>query len=52
MLLGLLVNIPELRIPVGVLGAFLGLEGALQRVALLLEQPADGVVGDLEPLRD
>jgi hypothetical protein len=33
-----------------VLGALLGLEGALQRVALLLEQPADGVVRDLEAL--
>jgi hypothetical protein len=49
-LLGLLVDVPELRVPVGVLSAFLGLEGALQRVPLLLEQPADGVVGDLEPL--
>jgi hypothetical protein len=35
-LLGLLVDIAELRVPVGVLGALLGLEGALQRVALLL----------------
>jgi len=50
MLAGLLVHIPELRVPVGMLGALLGLEGALQRVALLLEQPPDGVVGDLEPL--
>jgi hypothetical protein len=50
MLLGLLVHIPELRVPVGMLGTLLGLEGALQRVALLLEQPPDGVVGDLEPL--
>jgi hypothetical protein len=48
--LGLLVDIPELRVPLGVLGALLGLEGVLQRVALLLEQPADGVVGDLEAL--
>jgi hypothetical protein len=49
--LGLLVHIAELRVPVGVLGALLGLEGPLQRVALLLEQPPDGVVGDLKPLR-
>jgi hypothetical protein len=52
LLLGLLVDIPKLRIPVGMLGALLGLEGVLQRVALLLEQPADGVAGDLEALRD
>jgi hypothetical protein len=51
LLLGLLVDIAELGVPVGVLGALLGLEGALQRVALLGEQPADGVVGDLEALR-
>jgi hypothetical protein len=50
-LLGLLVDIAELRVPVGMLGALLGFLCALQRVALLLEQPADGVVGDLEPLR-
>jgi hypothetical protein len=37
--LGLLVDLAELRVPVGVLSALLGLEGALQRVALLLEQP-------------
>jgi hypothetical protein len=36
--------------PVRVLGALLGLEGALQRVALLGEQPPHGVVADLEPL--
>jgi hypothetical protein len=50
-LLGLLVDVAKLRVSVGVLGALLGLEGALQRVALLLEQPPDGVVADLEPLR-
>jgi hypothetical protein len=51
MLAGLLVDIPKLRVPVGMLGALLGLERALQRVALLLQQPPDGVVADLEPLR-
>ncbi len=50
MLLGLLVDVAKLRVPVGVLGALLGLAGTLQRVALLGEQPADGAVGDLEPL--
>src|SRR6266545_1397723 len=50
--LGLLVDVAKLRVPVGVLGALLGLERALQRVALLLEQPSDGVVGDWKPLRD
>src|SRR4029434_1853953 len=50
MLAGLLVDIAKLPIPVRILSALLGLEGALQRVALLLEQPPDGVVADLEPL--
>jgi hypothetical protein len=49
-LLGLLVQIAKLGVPIRVLGALLGLEGALQRVPLLLEQPPDGVVSDLEPL--
>jgi hypothetical protein len=49
-LAGLLVEVAELGVPVGMLGPLLGLEGALQRVALLLEQPPDGVVADLEPL--
>jgi hypothetical protein len=39
MRLGLLVDVPKLRVTVGVLGALLGLEGPLQRVALLFEQP-------------
>jgi hypothetical protein len=42
----LLVEVAELRVPVGMLGALHGLAGALQRVALLLEQPSDGVVAD------
>jgi hypothetical protein len=50
MLAGLLVDIAELGVSVGMLGALQGLLGALQRVALLLEQPPDGVVADLEPL--
>jgi hypothetical protein len=39
--LGLLVEAAELGVPVGMLGALLGLERALQRVALLAEQPPD-----------
>jgi hypothetical protein len=50
MLAGLLVDIAKLRIPVRILSALLGLECALQRIALLLEQPPHGVVADLEPL--
>jgi hypothetical protein len=51
MLLGLLVEVAELGIAVGVLGALQGLDRALQPVALLLEQPPDGVVADRMPLR-
>lgn len=51
MLAGLLVDVAKLRVPVGVLGALQRLAGALQPVALLAQQPPDGVVGDLEPLR-
>src|SRR6266542_4332352 len=50
-LLGLLADVAKLRVPVGVLGALLGLAGALQRVALLLEQPPHGVVADRVALR-
>jgi hypothetical protein len=50
-LLGLLVDVAELRVPVGMLGALLGLEGALQRVILLTEQPPDRVIADRMPLR-
>jgi hypothetical protein len=50
MLARLLIALPKLRIPVEMLGALQGLLGALQRRALLLEQPPDGVVADLEPL--
>jgi hypothetical protein len=42
----LLVEVAELGVAVLVLGALQGLAGALQRVALLLEQPAYGVVAD------
>jgi hypothetical protein len=48
---GLLVEVAELGVPVGMLGALQGLAGALQPVALLLELPPDGVCGDLEALR-
>jgi hypothetical protein len=44
--LGLLVQIAELGVPVGVPGALQGLDRALQPGALLLEQPPDGVVAD------
>jgi hypothetical protein len=43
---GLLVEVAELGVPVGMLGALLGLERALQRVALLAEQPPDRVIAD------
>jgi hypothetical protein len=46
MLLGLLVEVAELGVTVGMLGALQGLGRPLQPVALLLEQPADGVVAD------
>ena len=42
----LLVEVAELGIAVGVLGALQGLERALQPVALLAQQPAHGVVAD------
>jgi hypothetical protein len=42
--LGLLVHIAKLGVPIRMLGALLGLLGALQCVPLLLEQPPDGVV--------
>jgi hypothetical protein len=48
---GLLVHIAKLRVPVRVLGALQGLVGALQRVALLLQQPPDGVIADRMTLR-
>jgi hypothetical protein len=44
MLLGLLIHITNLPVPIRMLGALLGLLGALQRVPLLLEQPPHGVV--------
>ena len=39
--LGLLVEVAELGVTVGMLRAFQGLAGALQRIALLAQQPAD-----------
>ena len=42
----LLVEVAELGVAVGVLGALQGLGRALQPVALLAQQPADGVVAD------
>ena len=50
MLLGLLVEVAELGVPVGVLGALQGLDRALQPVALLAQQPPHGVVADRMPL--
>jgi hypothetical protein len=47
----LLVEVAELAVAVLVLGALQRLAGALQRVALLLEQPAHGVVADRVVLR-
>jgi hypothetical protein len=44
--LRLLVEVAELGITVGMLGALQGLGRTLQPVALLLEQPTDGVVAD------
>jgi hypothetical protein len=48
--LGLLIQVAELGVPVGVLGALQGLERALQPVALLAQQPAHGVIADPMPL--
>ena len=50
MLLGLLVEVAELGITVGVLGTLQGLDRALQPVALLAQQPPHGVVADRMPL--
>jgi hypothetical protein len=50
-LLGLLVEVAESGVAVGMLGALQRLDGALQPVALLLEQPPDGVVTDRMPGR-
>jgi hypothetical protein len=47
----LLVEVAELGVTVGMLGALQGLDRALQPVALLLEQPPDGVVADRMALR-
>jgi hypothetical protein len=49
--LGLLVQVAELGVPVRMLGALQGLDRSLQPVALLLEQPPDGVVADRMPGR-
>src|SRR5918995_666687 len=49
--LGLLVQVAELGVPVGMLGTLQGLDRSLQPVALLLEQPPDGVVADWMPGR-
>jgi hypothetical protein len=51
MLTCLLVEVAELAVAVWVLGALQRLAGALQRIALLLEQPAHGVVADWVALR-
>jgi hypothetical protein len=51
MRLGLLVEVAELGVPVGVPGALQGLDRALQPVALLAQHPADGVVADRVALR-
>ena len=48
---GLLVHIATLPVPVRMLGPLQPLVGALQRVALLLQQPPDGVVTDRMTLR-
>jgi len=48
--LGLLVEVAELGITVGVVGALQGLDRALQPIALLLEQPPHRVVADRMPL--
>jgi hypothetical protein len=42
----LLVEVAELGVPVEMLGTLQGLDRALQPVALLLEQPPDGVVAN------
>ena len=47
----LLVEVAELGVPVEMLGTLQGLDRALQPVALLLEQPPDGVVADRMPGR-
>jgi hypothetical protein len=49
--LRLLVEVAELGVPVGMLGALQGLGRMLQPVALLLEQPPHGVVADPMPGR-
>jgi hypothetical protein len=48
-LAGLLVEVAELHMPVGMLGALLGLSGALQRVILPPQQPPDRVIADRMP---
>jgi hypothetical protein len=47
----LLVEVAELGVTVGMLGALQGLGRALQPVALLAQQPGDGVVADRMALR-
>jgi hypothetical protein len=47
----LLVQVAELGVSVGMLGTLQRLDRALQPVALLLEQPPDGVVADRMPGR-
>jgi hypothetical protein len=49
--LGLLVEVAELGVPVGMLGALQGLDRALQPVALLLQQPPHRIVADRMPGR-
>jgi hypothetical protein len=49
--LRLLVEVAELGVPVGMLGALQGLGRMLQPVALLLQQPPHGVVADPMPGR-
>jgi len=48
----LLVQVGELGVPVKMRGALLLLGGRLQAVAERLQDPPDGVVGDLEALCD
>src|SRR5215216_6769476 len=48
--LGLLVEVAELGITVGVVGALQGLDRALKPIAVLLEQPPHRVVADRMPL--
>jgi hypothetical protein len=47
----LLVEVAELGVSVGMVDALQGLDRALQPVALLAQQPADGVVADRMPGR-